>query len=60
MSVSLREVLNSGKFVISAEVGPPKGTNIEKMLHHIDLLKIKLMRSTLPTTKALLCAIHPL
>lgn len=41
MAVPLREVLNSGKFVISAEVGPPKGTNIEKMLHHIDLLKDK-------------------
>ena len=36
---SLRETLNSGKFVITSEISPPKGTNIEKMLHHIDLLK---------------------
>lgn len=36
---SLREALNSGKFVITSEISPPKGTNIEKMLHHIDLLK---------------------
>lgn len=36
---SLREVLNSGKFVITSEISPPKGTNIEKMLHHIELLK---------------------
>lgn len=41
MSIPFKEVLNSGKFIVTAEVGPPKGTNIEKMLHHIDLLKDK-------------------
>lgn len=41
MSQSLREALNSGRFVVTSEIGPPKGTNIEKMLHHIDLLKDK-------------------
>ncbi|MDH4270262.1 MAG: methylenetetrahydrofolate reductase [Dehalococcoidia bacterium] len=41
MASSFREVLKSGKFVITSEIGPPKGTNIEKMLHHIDLLKDK-------------------
>jgi len=41
MAPSFREVLKSGKFVITSEIGPPKGTNIEKMLHHIDLLKNK-------------------
>ena len=41
MAPGFREVLNSGKFVITGEIGPPKGTNIEKMLHHIDLLKDK-------------------
>ena len=39
MASSFREVLKSGKFVVTSEIGPPKGTNIEKMLHHIDLLK---------------------
>jgi methylenetetrahydrofolate reductase (NADPH) len=39
MMQSLREALNSGKFVITSEISPPKGTNIETMLHHIDLLK---------------------
>jgi methylenetetrahydrofolate reductase (NADPH) len=34
-----KEALNSGKFVITSEVAPPKGTNLEKLLHHIDLLK---------------------
>ena len=41
MAKSFKEVLNSGKFVVTSELGPPKGTNIEKMLHHIDLLKDK-------------------
>ncbi|MEK7274388.1 MAG: methylenetetrahydrofolate reductase, partial [Candidatus Desantisbacteria bacterium] len=31
----------SGEFVITSEIGPPKGTNIDKMLHHIELLKDK-------------------
>lgn len=34
-----KDALNSGRFVITSEVAPPKGTNLEKMLHHIDLLK---------------------
>ncbi|HEX74603.1 MAG TPA: 5,10-methylenetetrahydrofolate reductase [Dehalococcoidia bacterium] len=41
MAESFRDVLNSGKFVITSEIGPPKGTNLEKTLHHIDLLKDK-------------------
>ena len=36
-----KEALNSGKFVITSEVAPPKGTNLEKMFHHIDILKDK-------------------
>jgi 5,10-methylenetetrahydrofolate reductase len=41
MARSFKEVLGSGKFVVSSEIGPPKGTNLEKMNHHIDLLKDK-------------------
>ncbi|MGQ9511772.1 methylenetetrahydrofolate reductase [Thermodesulfitimonas sp.] len=42
MAVSkFQEVLNSGKFVVTCEIGPPKGTNLDKMLHHIDLLKYR-------------------
>lgn len=41
MTTRFKEALNSGKFVVTSEIGPPKGTNIEKMLHHIDLLKDK-------------------
>ncbi|OGO00978.1 MAG: 5,10-methylenetetrahydrofolate reductase [Chloroflexi bacterium RBG_13_52_12] len=39
MASRFKEALNSGKFVITSEVAPPKGTNLEKMFHHIDLLK---------------------
>lgn len=42
MAKSFKEALNSGKFVVTSEIGPPKGTNIEKMCHHIDILKDKL------------------
>ena len=38
MASSFKEVLNSGKFVLTSEVAPPKGTNLEKVLHHIVML----------------------
>jgi 5,10-methylenetetrahydrofolate reductase len=41
MAKSFREVLNSDKFILTSEIGPPKGVNIEKMCHHIDILKDK-------------------
>jgi 5,10-methylenetetrahydrofolate reductase len=40
--VSFREALNSEKFVVTAEIGPPKGTDIKEMLHHAEMLKGKL------------------
>jgi len=40
--VSFQQALNSGKFVVTAEVGPPKGTDIKEMLHDADALKGKL------------------
>ncbi len=39
--MSFREALESEKFVVTAEVGPPKGTDIDEMIHHIELLKGK-------------------
>ena len=39
MASKFKEALNSGKFVMTGEIGPPKGTNLEKMIHHIDILK---------------------
>jgi 5,10-methylenetetrahydrofolate reductase len=40
--VSFRDILNSDKFVITAEIGPPKGTDIKEMLHHMELLHGKI------------------
>ncbi|HAA02240.1 MAG TPA: 5,10-methylenetetrahydrofolate reductase [Syntrophobacteraceae bacterium] len=41
MAGSFRNALQSGQFVVTAEVGPPKGTDIEEMKEHIALLKDK-------------------
>jgi 5,10-methylenetetrahydrofolate reductase len=35
------EKLNSHEFLVTTEVGPPKGADISEMVHHIDLLKDK-------------------
>ena len=34
-----KEALDSGRFVVTAEIGPPKGVNLEPVKHHIELLK---------------------
>ncbi len=39
--MSFKDILNSGKFVVTAEVGPPKGTDIKEMIHHMEILKGK-------------------
>jgi len=35
--MTFREKLLAGKFVVTAEIGPPKGTDISGMLRHIEL-----------------------
>ncbi len=40
--MSFRDTLNSGKFTVTAEIGPPKGTDIKEMLHHMELLRGKI------------------
>lgn len=39
--MTFKESLESGTFTVTAEVGPPKGTDIQETLHHLDLLKGK-------------------
>ncbi len=39
--MSFQEALNSGKFAVTAEAGPPKGTDIKKIVHECELLKGK-------------------
>ena len=41
MASSFKKALESGKFVVTSEVAPPKGTNLDRMSHHIELLKDK-------------------
>ena len=41
MGTKFKEALNSGRFVVTSEVAPPKGTNLEKLSHHIEILKSK-------------------
>ncbi|MBK5099478.1 MAG: methylenetetrahydrofolate reductase [Desulfobacteraceae bacterium] len=41
MVSSFKKALESGKFIVTSEVAPPKGTNLEKMVRHIELLKDK-------------------
>lgn len=39
MASSFKSALTSGKFVVTSEVAPPKGTDLDKFKHHIELLK---------------------
>jgi methylenetetrahydrofolate reductase (NADPH) len=41
MPTKFKQALESGKFVVTSEVAPPKGTNLEKFEHHVELLKDK-------------------
>ncbi len=41
MISAFKKALQSGKFVVTSEVAPPKGTNLEKMKHHIEILRDK-------------------
>jgi 5,10-methylenetetrahydrofolate reductase len=41
MVTAFKKALESDKFVVTCEAAPPKGTNLEKMAHHIELLKDK-------------------
>jgi 5,10-methylenetetrahydrofolate reductase len=40
--MSFKEAVESGKFVVTAEVGPPKGTDIATMIHDMHILKGKI------------------
>jgi methylenetetrahydrofolate reductase (NADPH) len=41
MASKFKQALESGKFVVTAEAAPVKGTNTEKLVHHVELLKDK-------------------
>ncbi len=39
MGSSFKEALESGRFLVTSEVAPPKGTNLDVMIHHVELLR---------------------
>ncbi len=41
MTRPFREILKTGKFIVTTEAGPVKGSNTSKMVEHIELLKNK-------------------
>ncbi|MHC4403414.1 MAG: methylenetetrahydrofolate reductase [Planctomycetota bacterium] len=41
MVAAFREAFSEKDFVVTAEVGPPKGTDVAELIEHIDLLKDK-------------------
>jgi len=41
MVSAFKKALQSGKFVVTSEVGPPKGTTLDKLKHHVELLRDK-------------------
>ena len=41
MAKQFRKILKSDKFIITAEIGPVKGTNVKKMIDDIEILKTK-------------------
>ena len=41
MVSAFKDALRSGKFLVTTEVAPPKGANLDRMKHHIELLRDK-------------------
>ena len=41
MVSEFKEALESKEFIVTSEVAPPKGTNLDTVIHHIELLKDK-------------------
>jgi|YNPBryunderm2012_1023409.scaffolds.fasta_scaffold01093_9 methylenetetrahydrofolate reductase (NADPH) len=39
MARAFRDVLQEKEFVVTAEIGPPKGTDVSRLVHHIELLR---------------------
>jgi methylenetetrahydrofolate reductase (NADPH) len=41
MTEQFKKILKSEKFIVTAEIGPVKGTNVQKMIDNIEILKKK-------------------
>ena len=60
MAPSLKEVLGSGKFVVTAEITPPKGTAVDETLENIDLLKGKVDALNVADNQDAIMRLNPL
>ncbi|MEW6570380.1 MAG: methylenetetrahydrofolate reductase [Nitrospirota bacterium] len=50
--MAFRDIIGSGEFVVTAEIGPPKGTDIVEMVHHIELLRGKIHAANVTDNQA--------
>lgn len=58
--MNFKETLASGKFTVTAEIGPPKGTDIAEMIHHIKLLKGKIDAANITDNQSAVMRINSL
>lgn len=58
--MNFKETLASGKFTVTAEIGPPKGTDIAEMMHHIELLKGKIEAANITDNQSAVMRINSL
>jgi 5,10-methylenetetrahydrofolate reductase len=60
MAPSFKEVLDSGKFVVTAEISPPKGTTVDETLENISLLKDKVDALNVADNQDAIMRLNPL
>lgn len=60
MATPFDEALDSGKFVVTVEISPPKGTIIDEMLENIDLIKDKVDALNVADNQDAIMRLNPL
>ena len=60
MAPSFKEVLDSGKFAVTAEISPPKGTTVDETLENIELLKDKVDALNVADNQDAIMCLNPL
>ena len=60
MASPFKEALDSEKFVVTAEISPPKGITIDEMLENIDLLKDKVAALNVADNQDAIMRLNPL
>jgi len=60
MATPFKEALDSGKFLVTVEISPPKGTIIDEMLENIDLIKDKVDALNVADNQDAIMRLNPL